>query len=131
MTTTATDPMTAIEDYLRFWNLDPGEEQTRLAERLFAPDVGYHAVIGTYTGVTALVELSASFVEHLGDIAFIARAEPDVLHRRARLRWEILRQDATFARGTDVIVLDEEGRIASVTVFLDRAPEGFDPHAHL
>jgi hypothetical protein len=29
-----------------------------------------------------------------------------------------------------VIVLASDGRISSITAFLDRAPEGFDPHAH-
>jgi len=29
-----------------------------------------------------------------------------------------------------VLTLDGQGRIATITTFLDRAPEGFDPHAH-
>lgn len=49
---------------------------------------------------------------------------------RARLRWEILRVGQSLAEGTDVIVVDDQGRVESVTAFLDRAPEGFDPHAH-
>ncbi|MEU5538783.1 hypothetical protein [Streptomyces sp. NPDC020362] len=58
---------------------------------------------------------------------------PQVHHRRAGIRSEILAGDGeetSFATGTDVIVLDEDGRISSVTVFLDRAPEGFDAVAH-
>ncbi|MFF4114362.1 hypothetical protein ACFY0P_12930 [Streptomyces sp. NPDC001714] len=38
--------------------------------------------------------------------------------------------DTSLATGTDVLRLDTDGRISSVTVFLDRAPEGFDPAAH-
>jgi len=46
------------------------------------------------------------------------------------VRWELLRGDDSFAEGTDILVVDDNGRISSVTTFLDRAPTGFDPHAH-
>ncbi|WP_210943669.1 hypothetical protein [Streptomyces sp. MK37H] len=63
-----------------------------------------------------------------------ARARrPQVHHHRARLQWEILTGDCdgtSFATGTDVIQLDEDGRISSVIAFPDRAPEDFDPEAH-
>lgn len=127
---TTIDTASAIDGYLRFWNLDPGEEQLRLATDLFALEVTYHAPIGVREGAASLVELSAQFAEHLGDVAFRARTEPDIVGDRARLQWEIIRGDESFAEGTDVIVLDDEGRIETVTTFLDRAPEGFDPHAH-
>jgi hypothetical protein len=31
----------------------------------------------------------------------------------------------SFATGTDVLELDDQGRIAAISSFLDRAPEGF------
>ena len=43
----------------------------------------------------------------------------------ARIR---LYQDPAAVEQT--IVVDDNGRISSVTTFLDRAPVGFDPHAH-
>ena len=120
----------AVERYLRFWNADPGDEQQRLATSVFREDVGYHAPIGVRVGVDELVQLGREFAEHLGDVAFRARTAPDVHHDRARLRWEILRGDDVFAEGTDVLLLDERGLVEPVTTFLDKAPEGFDPHAH-
>ncbi|MFH8381496.1 hypothetical protein ACH4E7_11205 [Kitasatospora sp. NPDC018058] len=39
-------------------------------------------------------------------------------------------EGTSFAAGTDVVQLDEDGRITAVTVFVDRAPEGFDAAAH-
>ncbi|MEU6592116.1 hypothetical protein ABZ923_23300 [Streptomyces sp. NPDC046881] len=45
---------------------------------------------------------------------------------RARLAWEIRTgDDPSFATGTDILHLDEGGRISSVAVSLDRATEGF------
>jgi hypothetical protein len=54
-----------------------------------------------------------------------------MLDDRARLRWEILvgPEESSFAAGTDVVQFDEDGRISSVSAFVDRAPVGFDPHA--
>jgi hypothetical protein len=66
----------------------------------------------------------------MGAASFRSRQEPEFHHDRARLKWEIMVGDTSFAEGTDVLAFDADGRIDSVTAFLDRAPEGFDPHAH-
>jgi hypothetical protein len=129
-TTTSSPTAEAVQRYLRFWNTSAGEEQEQLAPSVFRDDVDYHAPIGVWVGVDGFLSTGRQFAEHLGDLSFRARTEPDVHHDRARLRWEILRGGESFAEGTDVLVIDEDGRIASVTSFLDRAPEGFDPHAH-
>ncbi|WP_121254427.1 nuclear transport factor 2 family protein [Nocardioides ferulae] len=119
---------TAVSRYLRFWNCDPGPDQTALAATVFHDDVHYLAPLGEWRGVPHLLELSARFAEHLGDVAFIARREPEVLRDRARLRWEIVRGDDSFAEGTDLITVDQDGRIAEVITFLDRAPVGAEAH---
>jgi hypothetical protein len=124
------DTTTTVARYLEFWNADPGPDQQRLATEVFAPEVDYVAPIGASHGHDGLLALARELATHLGDVAFVARAEPDAHHDRARVRWEVIRGDDSFATGTDVLVLDEHGRIASVTAFLDRAPEGFDPQAH-
>lgn len=129
-TTTATTAPGAVDRYLRFWNADPGTEQSRLATEVFADDVRYRAPIGAYDGRAALIEVSRQFAEHLGDVAFRARTEPEFHHDRARLLWEVLRGDESFATGTDVLTFADDGRIAEITAFLDRAPEGFNPHEH-
>jgi hypothetical protein len=71
------------------------------------------------------------FVDHMGAATFQARESPETHNDRARLKWEIvIGKGESFAAGTDVMVIDTDGLISSVTSFLDRAPEGFDPHAH-
>lgn len=128
--TTTTDVPTTVARYLDFWNADPGDDQRRRAVELFAPDVDYVAPIGTRHGIDELLSLAGDFVLNLGDLAFLARAQPDVHNGCARLRWELIRGNESFAEGTDVLFVDDAGRVTSVTTFLDRAPEGFDPHAH-
>jgi hypothetical protein len=128
-TTSPTRTATAVGRYVTFWNTQ-GEEQRALAKSVFSVDVTYHAPVGVQVGADQLIALSDQFAKHLGQLTFRPTTEPEVMRDRARLRWEILREGESFATGTDVIVVDEQGRVASVTAFLDHAPEGFDPHLH-
>lgn len=120
-----------IDRYIEFWNTTPGDEQRRLGEAVFTGDVGYHTPIGVRTGVDALVAFASEFVGHAGPVDFRLRSEPDVHHDRARVAWALDAKGAGLsAEGTDTLVLDDDGRIASITTFLDRAPDGFDPAHH-
>ncbi|WP_225848963.1 nuclear transport factor 2 family protein [Streptomyces sp. HPF1205] len=124
-----------LDRYISFWNADTETEQHRLAAAVFADDVEYRALIGVLTGPQALIDFRNRFTGHMGDVALRLREQPQVHHDRARLRWEILIDNGvgdstSFATGTDVIQLDEDGRIGSITVFLDRAPDGFTPETH-
>ncbi|MFE4373825.1 isomerase [Streptomyces sp. NPDC056835] len=132
-TESGTGTGTALERYLRFWNATTEPEQRRLAESTFTDGVEYRAEIGILSGAQALMDFRNQFVAHVGTASLRHRERPQTHHDRARLKWEILTGDGegtSFAMGTDVIVLDEDGRISSITAFLDRAPEGFDPAAH-
>ncbi|CAM3532350.1 isomerase [Occultella aeris] len=96
---------------------------------MFSDDVDYHAAVGVLTGAQALGGFRDEFIAHMGEANLVHLGGPDRLTDRARLRWEIVLADGTsFATGTDVLVLAEDGRISSVTAFLDRAPEGFADH---
>lgn len=120
-----------VERYLRFWNTGKPDEQQELATDTFTDDVAYHAVIGVFRGRQALIDFHDQFTGHMTDAVLRHRGEPQLHHDRGRVRWEIEVGDGkSFATGTDVLVFDNEGRISEITAFLDRAPEGFDPHAH-
>lgn len=131
---TAVEHVEQLEEYVRFWNAATEPEQRRLATAAFADGVEYRAQIGILSGAQALMDFRNQFASHMGAVTFRLREQPQVHHHRARLPWEILTghgdEEASFATGTDVIQLGEDGRISAVTVFLDRAPEGFDPDAH-
>jgi hypothetical protein len=120
-----------VQRYVRFWNTGTPEEQHRIASETFTDGIQYHAPVGILDGWQALIDFRDQFAEHMGTVAFRCREEPQIHHDRAKLLWEIqVRGGEPFAAGTDVLVFDTNGRISSVSAFLDRAPEGFDPHAH-
>jgi hypothetical protein len=120
-----------VDRYLEFWNAASPAEQRRLAPSTFTDDVEYLAPIGALSGPEALVDFRTQLTEHTGPVTLCTRAEPEQHHDRIRLEWEIrLESGESFAAGTDVLVVHPDGRISGVCAFLDRAPEGFDPHAH-
>ena len=130
-TTTAPGPtpaLTTVERYVRFWNAASPQEQQELAEEVFADGVTYHAVIGVLSGAAELIDFRDRFAQHSPGGELRALDRPDAHHDSARLRWELVVDGGSFAAGTDVLQLDDTGRVARVTTFLDRAPEGFDPH---
>ncbi|MFD7074910.1 isomerase [Nocardioides sp. NPDC059952] len=127
--TTPRSPAATAEAYVSFWNLAADEQRT-LGATLFASDVARSTPIGESTGLEALIDFTRQFTEGVGAYTFVARAEPDSHHGHVRVRWEILKEEGSFAEGTDVLGLDRSGRIAAITAFIDRAPEGFDPDAH-
>jgi hypothetical protein len=130
-TTETTTHEATVERYLRFWNAATPDEQRRLAAETLADDVEYRAPIGRFDGAQALIDFRDHATQHLGAVSFHRHGEIQVHHDRARLPWRIAaRGDQTFAAGIDVLTFDADGRVGSVVAFLDKAPEGFDPHAH-
>lgn len=123
-----TDTTSATERYLRFWNTTP-DAQRELAPEVFTDDVDYRSPVGVLQGAEALIDFRTQFIGHVGAASFVARREPEIHHDRVRLLWEIQLADGTsFASGTDVLSLTEDGRIRFVSAFLDQPPTGFDHH---
>lgn len=120
----------AVERYVEFWNTANAHQQQRLAAETFIDGVSSHVPIGVMRGTEELIGFRNQFAGNVPDYEFRPRTEPETHHDRARVQWEIIVGEESFATGTDVLEIDETGRISSITGFLDRAPEGFDPHAH-
>ncbi|MFE6237031.1 nuclear transport factor 2 family protein [Cellulosimicrobium sp. NPDC057862] len=131
MTETTTRTATAVERYLEFWNTADAAERDRLACGTFSRDVEYVAPVTRAVGCDAVLAFATELLTHVARHRFEARAEPDLLEDRLRLRWRALAPDGSeFATGTDVLQVRPDGLVSSVTTFLDRAPDGFAPHHH-
>ena len=135
MTDTTSEPRQVrledtIQHYVDFWNAEFAGDQRRLGAAAFEDTPEYHAPIGVMRGIEDLMAFRNEFAANMGPVEFRLRAEPELLEDRARVRWEILVGEASFSEGTDVLLFGPNRRIDSVSAFLDRAPEGFDPHLH-
>lgn len=119
-----------IERYVDFWNAGTPAEQSRLAAEVLADEITYHAPVGVMHGVEELSNFRSQFADVAPAYVFQARRAPERHHDRGRLQWELVVDGESFAAGTDVLELDGTGRIASISSFLDRAPEGFAHATH-
>jgi hypothetical protein len=120
-----TAAMRAVERYIEFWNAASPDEQLELAAATFADQVAYYAPVGVMRGVNELIGFRNQFAEHSPGYVFQPRSEPQAHHDRARLQWELMVAGTSFATGTDVLELDQNGHVVAIAGFLDRAPEGF------
>lgn len=115
----------AVEQYVAFWNATNADEQQRPAATPFSDQLSYYAPVGVLRGIDELIGFRNQFAQHSPDYVFRPRTQPQAHHGRARLQWELVVAGESFATGTDVLELDDDGRIVAITTFLDRAPEGF------
>lgn len=120
----------AVGQYVAFWNAATADEQQRLAATTFSDHVSYHTPVGIMHGADELIGFRNQFAQHSPDCVFRRRMEPQAHHGRARLQWDLVVAGKSFATGTDVLEFDDHGRIAAISSFLDRAPEGFAHAGH-
>jgi len=119
--------MTATTDlaqrYLDAWNLtDPAARRTVLAG-LFTADARYTDPLVAAEGREAIDATIAAVQQRFPGFVFRLAGSVDAHHDQVRFSWELgpAGHEAPIA-GSDVAVIDGEGRIATVLGFLDRVP---------
>jgi hypothetical protein len=124
-TSEASPALDVADRYVAFWNAADADERQRLAAATFSDNVTNHAPIGVMHGVAELIGFRNQFAQHSPGYVFRSRTQPQAHHGHVRLQWEIVVGGESFATGTDVLHLDDQGHITAIIGFLDRAPEGF------
>lgn len=123
-----------VESYLQMWNETDTGARRRLVKRVMTDDASYVDPMATVTGTDAIVELIGAVQAQFPGHQFELHTHPDAHHDRMRFRWA-LRADAgkPVAIGLDIAELTPDGRMGSVTGFLDpvdwpghRAREDFE-----
>ncbi|MFD3523103.1 nuclear transport factor 2 family protein [Streptomyces sp. NPDC058653] len=113
----------AVTRYFAAWNAT-GDDLAKAVAAAFTED-------GTYTDpmveVGGHAEIAAAIHgahEQFPGFDFKLSGTPDAHHRLVRFTWELVsRADGSApAAGFDVITLADDGRISSVSGFLDRLP---------
>lgn len=117
-----TDPKMIADRYLAAWNEDAGEARRTLLVQGWAGDAHYVDPMMSATsreGIATMIEgARAQFPGH----AFTLAGTPDGHGDHVRFSWTLAPEGgAPVARGTDVVRLDAEDRIARVIGFLDGA----------
>ena len=111
------------ENYLAAWN-EP--DATARAARIaweWAPSARFTDPMMEGAGQQEIAALIEGVRAKFPGLGFALEGEPDGHGRFVRFSWSAAPEGgAVLARGTDVVRLDGEGRIAEVIGFLDAAP---------
>ena len=124
MTTTSTTRETIADQYIAAFNESEPAARRALIARIFTEDATYvdPLISGTgHDGIEAVISVvQGQFPGH----EFRLIGAPDGFADRIRFAWGLfpLAADQPLAAGTDIVVLAVDGRMQSVTGFLDLMP---------
>jgi hypothetical protein len=114
-----------IERYIAAWNETDATARRELVGALWAADGSYTDPLADVRGPDAIAELMGAAQQQFPGFVFTLGGPVDVGTRQARFTWDLGPAGAEpVVIGFDVVVLDGDGRIASVHGFLDRVPAG-------
>ncbi|GGK19528.1 isomerase [Streptomyces camponoticapitis] len=116
-------PNDAVARYFTAWNA-ADEDLEKAVSAAFTEDGTYTdplAEVAGHAGITAAIRGAH---EQFPGFDFKLTGTPDAHHNLIRFTWDLVsREDGSApAAGFDVITLAEDGRIGSVSGFLDRLP---------
>lgn len=109
--------------YLATWNAGEQQERRRLLDQHWSPEVTYVdplAEVSGHDGVAAVVDGARA---QFPGLVFRLVSEVDAHHQQLRFRWGLGPADGEpLVIGSDVVVVDDHGRIQDVRGFLDLVP---------
>jgi SnoaL-like domain len=111
------------ERYLACWNETDSQARRKLIDEAWTESATYSDPLAEVSGRQAISELISMAQAQFPGMVFTRAGDVDAHHSQARFRWSLGPQGAeSLVDGFDVIVVDAEGKIATVLGFLDKVP---------
>ena len=114
-----------VERYLDTWNETDGQTRRAAVATVWADGAQYVDPLADVTGHDQISELIGAVQQQVpGHVFRLGGDGVDAHHNVARFSWELVPAAGgeSLAVGFDVAVIEEDGRIARVLGFLDKAP---------
>jgi hypothetical protein len=112
-----------MERYLLCWNETDPTARRALLDEHWNQDASYTDPLAEVRGRDAIDAVIAAVQGQFPGFVFSARGTVDAHHQQARFGWGLGPGGADpIIEGFDVVVLDDDGRIATVLGFLDKVP---------
>jgi hypothetical protein len=117
-----TDLNTIAENYIAAWNESDAARRQALLKAAFTDDVSYRDPIMQGDGHNGLAALIDGVQKRFADFRFSLKGKPDGFGDTIRFSWNLGPEGTdSVIEGTDIGVV-ENGRLKSVTGFLDKVP---------
>lgn len=114
------DPLTIAHRYVEVWNESDPAQRCRLMEASWIESASYVDPLMQAAGREQIGALIAAVQERFPGHLFTLQGQPDGYGNRVRFSWALASPGATaVAHGTDFGVIAEDGRLSTVTGFLD------------
>ena len=121
--TMTVDPTTIAQTYLAAWNEADGVRRRELLDEGWAAEARYVDPLMHGEGREGIARMIEAARRQFPGHGFALSGTPDGHGGHVRFSWTLAPAGgAPVARGTDVVRLDDEGRIAEVVGFLDGGP---------
>ncbi|MCX4531689.1 nuclear transport factor 2 family protein [Streptomyces sp. NBC_00841] len=120
--------MTAYEDavqrYFTAWNAATPEELAKAVAAAFTDGATYTDPLASVRGHDELVAVISGAHQQFPGFEFKLTGAPEGHHDIVRFSWDLVStaDGSAPVAGSDVVTLDDDGRITSVSGFLDRVP---------
>jgi SnoaL-like domain len=115
-----TDTNAIVDSYIATWNERDRQARRALVTATFADDADYLDPMMSGHGTDEIDAMIAAAQQQFPDHMFTLVAGPDQASDRIRFSWLLAPRDGSaVAGGTDFALLGSDGRIQSVTGFLD------------
>jgi hypothetical protein len=112
-----------IDRYIAAWNEADDLKRRELVGSLWAADGSYTDPLADVVGADAIAGLIGAAQQQFPGWVFTLGGPADANHNQARFTWHLGPAGGEpVVIGFDVVVLDGDGRIASVHGFLDQLP---------
>ncbi len=114
----------AVTRYFEAWNAVDPVVRGKAVAAAWREDGGYTDPLADATGHEEIAAVMAAAHEQFPGFVFRQIGAVDGHHGVARFAWELVSEADGSApvAGSDVVTLDEDGRIRTVLGFLDRVP---------
>ncbi|MER8825069.1 nuclear transport factor 2 family protein [Mesorhizobium sp. M0938] len=117
-----TDLNTIAQNYITAWNESDAARRTALLKAAFTEDVSYRDPIMQGDGHAGVAALIDGVQQRFAGFRFSLRGKPDGFGDTIRFSWNLGPEGTdSVIEGTDIGVI-ENGRLKSVTGFLDKVP---------
>jgi hypothetical protein len=112
-----------VRSYIEMWNEHDAQARRAVVAQTVTDDATYLDPMLSGTGVDGIAEMIGAAQEQFPGLGFTLTAGPEAHHDRARFSWSLGPQSGeTIAAGTDFVTFAEDGRMRSITGFVDVSP---------